>query len=455
MMNPATMCASVIIVLVLAASLFGQTGPGSKAVLRNKPGIDIAVIPQIVGDMVYKLHGINFSPYTDGQDPNRRSSISPGQLRERMSVVAPYTSWIRTFGSSDGLEDAGPAARQLGLKIAAGAWLSRDRKANQREIANLIGSMKAGFVDVAVVGSEVLLRNDLSESELIQYIQQLKREAPGIPVTTADVYSRLAVHPALVAACDQLFVNYYPYWEGIRIDNAVTSIHRWQQQVEAVAQGKPVIVSETGWPSCGNQIGDAVASPENAAFFFLNFVSWARGNKVPFFYFEAFDEDWKKAYEGPQGECWGVWNRFGKLKAGMQNVFAGKILLGNWTVKPSPDRGTAVIEFTSVPPLETYGNLSGRVTGVNPKEHKVAVYIYVGSGWWTKPYFNQPLTTIQADGNWTCDITTGGIDQQATKIAAFVVPNGYEPPLASGAANLPAAIEKSSVAKVIAARNKP
>lgn len=39
------------------------------------------------------------------------------------------------------------------------------------------------------------------------------------------------------------------------------------------AEGKKVIVSETGWPSEGKKVGDAVASLENATFYFFNFVS--------------------------------------------------------------------------------------------------------------------------------------------------------------------------------------
>ena len=88
---------------------------------------------------------------------------------------------------------------------------------------------------------------------------------------------------------------------------------------------------------------------------------------------------------------------------------------------------------------------------VNPADYKVVVYIYV-NGWWTKPYWAQPLTTIQRDGRWVCDITTGGSDILATKIAAYLVPNGYTPPLMSGDATLPAPLETGAIAKVEVAR---
>ena len=109
------------------------------------------------------------------------------------------------------------------------------------------------------------------------------------------------------------------------------------------------------------------------------------------------------------------------------------------------------IEFTYVPPYGSFGNLQGRVGCAIPADYKVAVYIYV-SGWWTKPYWAQPLTPIQSDGTWTTDITTGGTDQLATKIAAFLVPNGYDPPSMSGGQTLPTELFDNAVAYIMVDR---
>lgn len=120
------------------------------------------------------------------------------------------------------------------------------------------------------------------------------------------------------------------------------------------------------------------------------------------------------------------------------------LVMSNWC--PSP-----IIELTRVPPYKSFEDLQGRVAYVEPADYKVAVYIYV-SGWWTKPYWAWPLTTIRSDGTWTCDITTGGTDQLATKIAAFLVPNGYNPPLMSGGQTLPPELFENAVAYVMVDR---
>lgn len=437
--------------------------------------------------MIYRIAWTDFSPYMDGQDPNLGSLIPETQLLSRAKIVAPYTQGLRIFGCSSGLERTGAVARGLNLKIAMSAWLSRDLSANEREIACLIAVAQAGQADIVIVGSETLYRGDLTEAQLLAYIRRVKQAVPaGVRVTTADVYGELLAHPAIVAGVDVVLANYFPYWEGSAVDRAMAALHGAHQRVVAAAAGKQVMVSETGWPSCGNTIGAAVPSPANASFYFLNFVSWARANNVEYMYFEAFDESWKSAHEGPQGACWGNWDKNGNLKPGMKRVFDGERLPDNWTTPPSPTPmpaptplppptptptplpsptptptppeipggpGAPAIEFTFVPPYGSFQYLRGRVLHVRPADYSAAVYIKVRGGWWTKPYWSNPSTAINQDGTWTCNITTGGVDEEATTIVAYLVPSGYSPPLAAGEPTLPADVQAKAVAQVSVTRS--
>ena len=85
---------------------------------------------------------------------------------------------------------------------------------------------------------------------------------------------------------------------------------------------------------------------------------------------------------------------------------------------------TSDIYFTHVPPYGTVGNLSGQDSGVVYNDYKVLVYIDV-SGWWNKPTWADPLTSINPDGSWTCNITpVVPSDTTATQIIAFLIPSG-------------------------------
>jgi exo-beta-1,3-glucanase (GH17 family) len=89
------------------------------------------------------------------------------------------------------LEYAGAIAHEYGLSIAVTAWLSSDLEANERQLASLIDMAKNGEVDLAIIGNETLLREDLTESELLNYITRFKEEVPNVPVTTTDVWSKI------------------------------------------------------------------------------------------------------------------------------------------------------------------------------------------------------------------------------------------------------------------------
>ncbi len=118
---------------------------------------------------------------------------------------------------------------------------------------------------------------------------------------------------------------------------------------------------------------------------------------------------------------------------------------GEFTLEASEDNGGVV--FTSIPAYGSTADLRGRVDGLAPDVYDVYVAIYV-YGWWTKPTWDEPATPIQSDGTWTCDITTGGADETATRIAAYVIPKGLTPPLMTGEATMAAAYAHMAVASV-------
>jgi len=158
--------------------------------------------------------------------------------------------------------------------------------------------------------------------------------------------------------------------------------------------------------------------------------------------------------EGPQGAHWGVWDNKGNLKPGMKTLFKGEFHeVGKGHINTPSGPGEPIIEFTFVPPLGSFKNLKGQVWHANPSDNKVIVYTYV-SGWWIKPTLANPLSVIQPDGSWSTDITTGGIDQKATKITAFLVHNSYKPPLVFGDKALPEDLSRNTLAKIEVNRNQ-
>jgi exo-beta-1,3-glucanase (GH17 family) len=259
------------------------------------------------------MHGLCFSMYEEGQKPG--DTISEEQVRRRLEIMAPYTKWVRSFSCIEGNEFIPKIARELGMKTLVGAWLGDDAEKNEKEIEALIQLANDGFVDIAAVGNEVMYRKDLSEDELLSFIHKVRKEIPThIPVGYVDAYYEFTIKPRITEACDVILTNCYPYWEGTNQEYALSHMKSMYHQAKSVANGKQVIITETGWPSQGESFKDSHPSTENAMKYFINTQLWSADENIEIFYFSSFDESWKTGPEGEVGAHWGIWDKNEKLK---------------------------------------------------------------------------------------------------------------------------------------------
>lgn len=258
------------------------------------------------------LHGLCFSAYEEGQGPG--ATLSETQIRRRMAIIAPHIKWVRSFSCIEGNELIPKIAREFGLKTLVGAWLGEDKELIEAEIAGLIELARQGYVDIAAVGNEVLYRKELSEDDLLGYITRVKEAVSGTPVGYVDAYYEFSDHPRITEACDVILANCYPYWEGCHIDYALVHAKQMYYQALHAAQGKKVIITETGWPTQGTGLDDAHPSRESALRYFLNIQQWTLDHDIDIFYFSSFDESWKMGAEGDVGAYWGLWDKEENLK---------------------------------------------------------------------------------------------------------------------------------------------
>lgn len=259
------------------------------------------------------MHGLCFSMYEDGQKPG--DIISEEQVRRRLNIMAPYTKWVRSFSCIEGNEFVPIIARELGMKTLVGAWLGNDSEKNEKEIEALIQLANEGFVDIAAVGNEVMYRKDLTEDELLVFINRVRDAIPAhIPVGYVDAYYEFTIKPRITAACDVILTNCYPYWEGTPINHALAHMKSMYHQANQAANGKKVIITEAGWPSQGENFKGAQPSIENAIQYFINSQIWSKEENIELFYFSSFDESWKVGPEGEVGAHWGLWDKNETLK---------------------------------------------------------------------------------------------------------------------------------------------
>lgn len=295
-----------------AARTGAGTAAGALAPAPLTPAEQAALTSEFRAVLNAGVHGLCFSPYLEGQSPG--SQVSEQQIRARLELIRPHTGWIRSFSCTDGHQHTPRIAHELGIKTLVGAWLGTDHEINEREIDAVIAIGRAGHADIVAVGNEVLLREDLSEDELLACIERVRQALPGVTVGYVDAYYLFEKHPRITAACDVILSNCYPFWEGCPREQALAYMQSMVSRIQAVAAGKRVIISETGWPDQGSAFHGAVPSVEGAMRYFLDTQRWARDDGIEVFYFAAFDEAWKVGAEGDVGAYWGLWDKNGVPK---------------------------------------------------------------------------------------------------------------------------------------------
>ncbi len=353
--------------------------------------------------VINKIHGLCVGPYLTG-NPNNGDSVSSETVDRLLERAERISEWVSTYSSTHGAELIPPRAKALGLKVAAGCWLSSNMAANETEINALIALINQHAVDVAVVGSECLYRGDLTPAQLNGYIDRVK--ATGVTTTTRDTWSMLRDHPEVVAKCDVIYANMFPFWEGATLDNAILNpVSGWNgylynacETLKATYPGKQLVIAESGWPSAG----DPRASEDGQGRYVSALAAFARAQGYDFFIFEENDEPWKTA-EGAVGPHWGIYDTQLRLKS---------IL--------TTDLFLAKIQITSA--NATTMRVTGKVTNVNRySDYKIVVYF--GLPGQPDPYqpFVPPYTQINGDGTWSFDYSYTGMNE-AVRWEACLVP---------------------------------
>lgn len=214
-------------------------------------------------------------------------------------------------GTASSPIDAFRAAIDTDTKILVGLWASAGRDVYQNELNALLAAARdlgTAFTDRVVgisVGSEDLYRSSpqgvasnagvgATGAEIEGYIgwmrDWLRDTALGSkPIGHVDTWTAwvLPENRGVIASVDFLAHNSFPYFESTRpnsIELAAQNFRDALAQTEAVANGKEVWVTETGWPRVGPNSGDAVASTENSQRYWKEVGCSLFGKKNAFWY---------------------------------------------------------------------------------------------------------------------------------------------------------------------------
>lgn len=291
---------SFLVVLVFAAMTFALWGYANRP--RTEP------------PWPSRVQGMAFSPFYSGQDPVPQVLPTPGQIEADLELLAGKVTAVRTYSSLKSLGSVAGIAARHQIKVAVGAWIDRQRNTNAAEIAAAITiANEHSNVIRLVIGNEVILRGDLTVTELGGLLDRV-RDAVDQPVSTAEPWHVWISNPQLAQHVDYIAVHLLPYWEGVGVETAVDYLAARVEDLERAFPGKTIVIAEVGWPSGGRIRDAAVASTSNEALFLRRFLERARKEGYLYYIMEAFDQPWKARYEGAVGAYWGVYDVHRKPK---------------------------------------------------------------------------------------------------------------------------------------------
>lgn len=266
------------------------------------------------------IKGVSFSPYGAHQNPINGDHPDPNIIDNDLKLLSGKVMRVRTYTSTDGVEDVPKIAAQYGLRVTAGAWLDNRLEKNEKEIQNLIHNVWTYHnIERVIVGNEAILRyqtgkgNGLSVEQIIKYLRRVRRFT-DVPISTAEPWHVWVKHPELVAEVDYITIHVLPYWEKVSVEKSIQWIIDQFHYLKVLYPGKQIVLGEVGWPSHGEHLGTAEASITNQARFIREFLNFATKNKIDYFIMEAFDQPWKREIEGYVGRYWGLFDAYRQPK---------------------------------------------------------------------------------------------------------------------------------------------
>jgi exo-beta-1,3-glucanase (GH17 family) len=259
-----------------------------------------------------KLQCISYAPFRGHQTSlSPATQVSREQIAEDLAQLAKITDCVRTYATDLGLDQIPELAAKVGLKVIQGIWLDRNRQKNLIQISTGIRLARdyPGTITALVVGNEVLLRGEMTASDLAATIRLVKAKVT-VPVTYADAWELWLRNRELEDAVDFVTIHILPYWENIpiRAKFAAAQADAIRQRMVSAFPGKEILIGEIGWPSEGRMRESSLASRTNQARVVSEILDLARRENFRVNLFEAYDESWKQQIEGTVGGYWGLFD---------------------------------------------------------------------------------------------------------------------------------------------------
>lgn len=249
--------------------------------------------------------GITYSPYNADGSCKSASAVA--------SDIAKLSDFeiIRLYGVDCSQVENVMAALGSSQKLFAGIYFVNDISGGISTLASAVNA-NGGWdrVHTVSIGNELVNNGEATVSQVQSYIQQGRSAltAAGYtgPVVSVDTFIAVINNPGLCDLSDYMAVNAHAFFDGyVAADGAGDWVLEQIQRVASTCSSKKVLITETGWPTKGDNNNVAVPSTENQQSA-LSTISDKCGNDVLFF--NAYNDYWKSPGAFNAEQYWGIYS---------------------------------------------------------------------------------------------------------------------------------------------------
>lgn len=276
------------------------------------------------------LYGVGYAPQNV---MTSHCGVNQTEVTLDVAVLSRVTNRIRLYGT--GCDQALYVLRAIDslkvpVKVALGVWINGNPVVCAAQIAEAIAAVEEfpHLIESIMVGNEVFFRGELSPSKLVHYITEVRSELEQrnltIPIGTSELGSQWS--PYMASNVDVLGANIHPFFGGLDVPEATNWTLNFLEsfvinEITDVDRVPQVVISEIGWPSGGGQHGAAISGVKQQQRLLQDWICTAKElPQIGWYWFEAFDEPWKHAFDTSTEKWesqWGIFTPERRLKRGL------------------------------------------------------------------------------------------------------------------------------------------
>lgn len=249
-----------------------------------------------------------------------------------LALLSRVTTRVRNYGMQCNQSELILNAIQelhLNMTLAMGVWIGEDPEVNKKQMAAMKRVLKKyprNLFECIFIGNEVLFREEQTSHGLSEYIKDAKSYTEEIgysdlPVGTSEIGS--LIDKTLVRNCDIIGANIHPFFAGGDVLIASKWVYDFiKYQVDPINKNRTeIVITEVGWPYKGGKYQHSIAEPSSFQTFLNDWVCEAYERDYGWYFFEAFDEPWKRIFYEDNNKWeteWGIFTKDRKQKSNIQ-----------------------------------------------------------------------------------------------------------------------------------------